>query len=99
MSRSFRASLMLTSAWMVASALSSPVFAQGTQAAQPTQSADNAQANVGLAEIVVTAQKRSQNVQDAPLTITAVSGDAPTKPSSRSLASMSSGARKSRRPP
>jgi iron complex outermembrane receptor protein len=43
-----------------------PAFAQsGATAAEPAH----------LEEIVVTAQKRRENVQDAPLTVTAVSGD------------------------
>ncbi|WP_145204627.1 TonB-dependent receptor [Sphingobium sp. B2] len=79
MRKGFRASVLLTSGWMVATALSSPAFAQGAQPAQPMQNADSAESNVGLADIVVTAQKRSQNVQDTPLTITAVSGDALVK--------------------
>ncbi len=37
--------------------------------------AQEAEQSGGLAEIVVTAQKRSQNVQDAPLAVTALAGD------------------------
>ncbi|MFT4054504.1 MAG: TonB-dependent receptor [Novosphingobium sp.] len=38
--------------------------------------AQDATSNVGLQEIVVTAQKRAENVQDTPLSVTAVSGQA-----------------------
>ncbi|MDB5702400.1 MAG: TonB-dependent receptor [Sphingomonadales bacterium] len=55
-----------------------PATAQEAASAAPTSvatatPADDAQ-SVGLQEIVVTAQKRSQNVQDTPLSVTAVSG-------------------------
>lgn len=48
-----------------------------SQASQPIVPA--APAEEGLADIVVTAQRRSQNIQDVPIAITAVSGDALTK--------------------
>lgn len=51
-----------------------PVFAQdGTPVAAAT--ADAAVDNVGLQDIVVTAQRRSENLQKAAIAITAVSGD------------------------
>lgn len=40
----------------------------------PNGQPDPAQANDGLAEIVVTAQKRSENMQDVPVSVTALSG-------------------------
>ena len=46
--------------------------AQGDAAAQP-QGATDAQSGAGLDEIVVTAQRRSEKLQDVPATITAVS--------------------------
>lgn len=69
MEKNFKTYVLLASGCTVALALASPAMAQGIQAA------DDAQNEVGLAEIIVTAQKRSQNVQDAPLSITAVTGD------------------------
>ena len=78
MKKNFTAYALLTSGCTTALALSSPALSQGSQTTQPaaaTRDSNDAQANVGLAEIVVTAQKRSQNVQDTPLSITAVSGD------------------------
>jgi len=53
-------------------ALSSPVYAQDTQAEE--EKADESQG--GLEEIVVTAQKRAEGLQDTPIAITAVSGEA-----------------------
>lgn len=44
--------------------------------AQAQDAATDKQPSEGLAEIVVTAQKRSENVQRIPLAVTAVSGDA-----------------------
>lgn len=68
---------LLTGGGTAALALSSPALAQA-QPAEAMQDAD-AQADGRLADIVVTAQKRSQNVQDTPLSITAVDGDALVK--------------------
>jgi iron complex outermembrane receptor protein len=65
-SKRARHGLMLTCATIVGAAVVMPAaHAQ----AQP-------QAGYQLEDIVVTAQKRSQNVQDTPLSVTAVSGDA-----------------------
>jgi iron complex outermembrane recepter protein len=46
--------------------MASPAFAQSETAAQD---------DVGLEEIVVTAQRREENLQDVPISVTAVSGD------------------------
>src|SRR3546814_3403273 len=61
-----RAILLFLSASLpaVAHAQASPAAAEATEKAQR-----------GIEDIVVTAQKRSENVQDIPLAITAVSGD------------------------
>lgn len=47
----------------------------GHAAAQETEG-EVAQENIGVADIVVTAQKRSENLQDVPISITAVTSDA-----------------------
>ena len=47
------------------------VLAIGTPAAAQSQSS----ASVGLEEVVVTAQKRAENVQDVPISVTAFSGE------------------------
>jgi iron complex outermembrane recepter protein len=57
----------LTSAAMASFIVSAPAVAQQSDAGA---------ANEGLTEIVVTAQKRTQNLQDAPLSITALSAQA-----------------------
>lgn len=59
-------------------ALSAPAFAQSTGTSSPTQGpAQNAAATepATLGEVVVTAQKRVQNVQDVPLAVTVVGAD------------------------
>ncbi len=63
--------LMLVSMGALATALASPAMAQ-TAAAQPQAAADNG----GIADIVVTAQKRSENVQDVPISISAFTAEA-----------------------
>lgn len=59
-------------AMLLATASATPLYAQTAQAAGEPQ----AQANVGLEDIVVTAQRRSQNLQDVPVAVTAFTGDA-----------------------
>jgi iron complex outermembrane receptor protein len=58
------------SACALALGLAAPAFAQAAPQAQ--NSADAAEAPAGIAEIVVTAQFRSQKVQDTPISITAI---------------------------
>jgi iron complex outermembrane receptor protein len=53
-------------------AVADPVPAEGAAAAAP---ADAAEPGQGLDDIVVTAQRREQNVQSVPIAITALSGD------------------------
>src|SRR5882757_8782658 len=53
----------------VATLLSHGVLAQVESAAPPTPT-------LGLEEIVVTAQRRAENTQDVPLTVSAISADA-----------------------
>jgi len=64
-----RTRLLLGCATVLAAA--TPALAQTAPAAP---AAEPAPASSGLQEIVVTAQKRAQNVQDTPLSVTAVSG-------------------------
>jgi iron complex outermembrane receptor protein len=51
---------------LMAVSFSGPAFAQETAEDEPTS---------GIAEIIVTAEKRSTNVQDVPISITAIAGD------------------------
>ena len=65
--RALRAELLLGAAVGTAALLTAPAaLAQAAQAANSVVSID---------EIVVTAQKRAENVQDVPLAITAVRGE------------------------
>lgn len=52
--------------------ISTSAMAQSSPAPQPGVEAPQAEANVGVAEIVVTAQKRSQNLQNVPVAISAM---------------------------
>ncbi|GGD80300.1 TonB-dependent receptor [Croceicoccus mobilis] len=54
-------------------ALAWPLAAQAQDTAEDTEAQDTQSG--GLAEIVVTAQKRAQNVQETPLSVTAISGE------------------------
>jgi iron complex outermembrane recepter protein len=55
-------------------ALSCPIAALAQQEAQPPPP-EQAPAVVGLEEVVITAQKRQQSLQDVPLSVSAFSGD------------------------
>ena len=61
----------------VAAALSCPLaaLAQAQAAPPPGESAQTPPEVVGLEEIVITAQKRQQSLQDVPLSVSAFSGD------------------------
>lgn len=56
-------------------ACSIPVTAQEAASARPASQAPAEEQNVSANEIIVTAQKRSQSINDVPLSITAASGD------------------------
>ncbi|HWW66206.1 MAG TPA: TonB-dependent receptor [Sphingomonadaceae bacterium] len=65
--RTMRAALLSISGLAFVSGLAAPVFAQNVNGGSSALDADNV--------IVVTAQMREQNLQDIPLSITAVTGD------------------------
>src|SRR5262245_6690477 len=56
-------------------ALCSPASAQDTSETAQTQSGPEAAAESGVGEIVVTAQRRSQNLLSVPLAISAATGE------------------------
>ena len=63
--------------WAIASVLSCPLaaLAQEQPAPAPQAAAAAPQAVVGLEEVVITAQKRQQSLQDVPLSVSAFTGD------------------------
>ena len=71
MSRSEKSRLILATS-AIAIATATPAHGQAMAAADSSVSASNPN---GIAEIVVTAQKRSENLQKAPVAITALGGD------------------------
>jgi iron complex outermembrane receptor protein len=73
MSNKIMSALLATTA--LALALPGTGFAQSAAPAPPAP-AGGAQASSGLEEIVVTAQKREQNVQDVPIAVTALTASA-----------------------
>ncbi|MDB5716893.1 MAG: TonB-dependent receptor, partial [Sphingomonas bacterium] len=87
----------LVSAAALAAALAAPAFAQDTPAAQGTTTTEatgvepvaGASGNGGIAEIVVTAQKRAENVQDVPIAISAFTSAALQERAVASVASLS----------
>lgn len=70
--------ILLASAAVCALAAGSPAIAQdqGSQrSATIGQGEDESRQNVGIGDIVVTAQKRAENIQDVPIAISAVSSE------------------------
>ncbi len=61
----------LATALLASTAWVAPVWAQAT----PAPAAQDSKPNDGIAEIVVTAQKRAENVQDVPIAISAFGAD------------------------
>jgi iron complex outermembrane recepter protein len=55
--------------------LAARAFAQGANPAQPTKTGTEASNVVALTEILVTAQKRSERINDVPMSITAATGE------------------------
>ncbi|MFA6116850.1 MAG: TonB-dependent receptor [Sphingomonas sp.] len=64
--------LLIASGMAIATLQAAPAYAQAT----PAPAAEEPQDQGGLEDIVVTAQKRAQNLQDVPIAITAVTADA-----------------------
>lgn len=62
--------LTVTTALASLSLFAAPAFAQ--EATQPQDSAEEVGRNAGIGEIVVTAQKRAENIQEVPIAISAV---------------------------
>ena len=66
--RHYRSHVSWTAA-LVALVATSPVFAQSQDSEAPATESN------GLADIIVTAQRRQQSLQDVPIAVTAISGD------------------------
>ena len=75
---------MRTGALLISTALATIVVASAEANAQTRQSADSAPAG-GLEEIVVTAQRTSENLQRVPLSVTVINADALAKNDIRDL--------------
>ena len=73
--------LLLVSAGVLALTAAAPAFAQDGTASSPDTEADNP------ADIVVTAQKRSERLQDVPVAVSVISGDAISAKGGNSLES------------
>jgi len=71
----------------LATAIASPALAQ--EAAEPAAAVPEAAETGGIAEIVVTAQKRAENVQDVPIAISAFTADSLQERAVTSVASLS----------
>lgn len=68
--------LLISCVWPIANASAQTAAATTQEMSTPVgQSATGLQSDLETAEIVVTAQKRSQNIQDVPLAITALGSD------------------------
>ncbi|MES2987337.1 MAG: TonB-dependent receptor [Pseudomonadota bacterium] len=63
---------LLASASMIALFVAAPAFAQDATPAPAAVSADDQQSDDGLSEIVVTAQRRNENLQDVPISVATV---------------------------
>jgi iron complex outermembrane recepter protein len=77
--------LVLLSATAMCAVCVAPAWAQDAKPATATTAADTG----GIQEIVVTAQKRAENVQDVPIAISAFTADALSERSVTSVASLS----------
>ncbi|RSV32111.1 TonB-dependent receptor, partial [Sphingomonas sp. ABOLE] len=77
----------LATALLASAAWAAPVWAQSTE--QPAQP-EAKQQDSGIAEIVVTAQKRAENVQDVPIAISAFGADTLKERAVGSVAQLSS---------
>ncbi|WP_380876643.1 TonB-dependent receptor [Sphingomonas sp. DBB INV C78] len=70
---------MLASSWLAGLAAIGPLHAQETpppEPAAPPQTASAEQSQGGLEDIIVTAQKKSENLQTVPIAVSAVTGQA-----------------------
>lgn len=65
-----------TSGWMVSCAVAAVVAAQPALSQTRTEEASSTADETGIADIVVTARKQSESLQDVPMSIAAISGDA-----------------------